>query len=136
MGKSLGFSVLCIVLLGGCSTKRPVLYPNNHLQEVGAVQADRDIEECYTLAERYLKSKAGKQAVESTAKSGTVGAAAGAAGGAVYGNAGKGAAAGAATGAAAGATRSLLRVRDPSPVFMNYVNHCLRDKGYQPIGWE
>ena len=132
MGKSLGFSVLCIVLLGGCSTKRPVLYPNNHLQEVGTVQADRDIEECYTLAERYLKSKAGKQAVESAAKSGTVGAAAGAAGGAVYGNAGKGAAAG----AAAGATRSLLRVRDPSPVFMNYVNHCLRDKGYQPIGWE
>jgi hypothetical protein len=132
MGKSVVYSVLCIVLLGGCSTKRPVLYPNSHLQEVGTVQADRDIGECYTLAEGYLKSKAGKQAVESAAKSGTVGAAAGAAGGAVYGHAGKGAAAG----AAAGATRSLLRVRDPSPVFMNYVNHCLRDKGYQPIGWE
>jgi hypothetical protein len=136
MAKSLWLSVLCIVLLGGCSTKRPVLYPNSHLQEVGTVQADRDIGECYTLAEGYLTSKAGKQAVESAAKSGTVGAAAGAAGGAVYSNAGKGAAAGAATGAAAGATRSLLRVRDPSPVFMNYVNHCLRDKGYQPIGWE
>ena len=113
MGKSLGFSVLCMVLLGGCSTKQPVLYPNNHLQKVGTVQAERDIEECYTLAARYLKSKSGKQAVESAAKSGTVGAA-----------------------AAAGATRSLLRVRDPSPVFMNYVNNCLRDKGYQTIGWE
>ncbi len=133
MSKSLTFSFLCVLLLGGCSTKRPMLYPNNHLKEVGTVQADRDIEECYSLAKRYLKSQSEKEVVENTVKSGAVGAAAG---GAVYGHAGKGAAAGAATGAAAGATRSLLRVRDPSPVFMNYVNHCLMDKGYQPIGWE
>jgi hypothetical protein len=136
MKHAITFSILGILVWGGCSTKRPVLYPNKHLETVGSAQANRDIEECYTLAENYLKSKAGEKAVESTLKSSTVGAAAGAAGGAVYGHAGRGAGAGAAAGAAASATRSLLRVKDPSPVFMNYVNHCLRNKGYEPIGWE
>lgn len=132
MSRSLVFSAFVVLLVVGCSTKRPVLYPNTHLKEVGQEQADRDTQECYSLAKQYLKSQSGNQAVEDSVKSGTVGAAAGAAGGAVYGHAGKGAAAG----AAASATRSLLRVRDPSPLFMNYVNQCLREKGYQPIGWE
>jgi uncharacterized membrane protein len=73
-----------------------------------------------------------KQTVESS----VVGAATGAAAGSMFGNAGRGAAAGAAAGAASTVTHALFRVKDPDPVFMNYVNRCLSDRGYQLIGWE
>jgi hypothetical protein len=116
MKQTLTVSIFCALLLGGCSSKRPILYPNKHLDTVGVAQANKDIEECYDLAESYLKSKKGSKAVEDTVKKSTVGAAAGAAGGSIYGHAGRGAAAGAAADAAASATRSLLRVRNPSPV--------------------
>ena len=65
------------------------------------------------------------------------------------GSAVEGAATGAATsatigaaagGGAAGATRGLIRGlfgnRGPSAVYKNFVNHCLREKGYDPIGWD
>ena len=38
--------VMFVLSLAGCSTARPILYPNAHLQSVGQVAADRDIEEC------------------------------------------------------------------------------------------
>ena len=46
-------------------------------------------------------------------------------------------AAGAAGGVAAGIVRSLFAGRDnsPTPVYRNYVNRCLADQGYQPVGW-
>ena len=47
-------------------------------------------------------------------------------------------------GAAGGATAGLLgtmfgwmfRRSEPDPVYRNFVETCLRDKGYQPIGWQ
>jgi hypothetical protein len=45
---------------------------------------------------------------------------------------------GAATGAAAGFTGTVLRGssgRRVDPVFANFVERCLRERGYEPIGW-
>jgi hypothetical protein len=56
--------------------------------------------------------------------------------GSVTGNLGRGAAMGAAGGAVAGVIRGASRASRPSPVFKNFVNRCLREKGYDPIGWE
>jgi hypothetical protein len=28
-----------------------------------------------------------------------------------------------------------LKSGDPDPVFKNFVNRCLKEKGYDPIGW-
>jgi hypothetical protein len=131
------FLIISMLIAGGCSTtKSPILYPNEHLNTVGAAQADRDIEECCRLAESYLKSKKAKEMAKGAVESSVVGAASGAAAGSVFGHAGRGAGAGAAAGAAASVTHSLFRVKDPDPVFMNFVNRCLSEKGYQPIGWE
>ncbi len=130
------FLLLGVMALVGCSSKRPVLYPNHHLQTVGMAQANRDIEDCYNKAQLYLKSTSNGNIAGDAVKGGAVGAAAGGAAGAVWGDAGRGAGAGAAAGAAAGVTRGLLKVRDPSPLFMSFVNRCLREKGYDPIGWE
>ena len=134
--------------LAACASQRPILYPNQHLQRVGNVAADQDINECMQRAEEYVSSGAGREALEQAAVGGgtvaAIGAAAGAAGGAVWGRAGTGAgtgaAVGAAGGAAAGVTRGIIhgltRKQSPSPVYKTFVNRCLREKNYDPIGWQ
>ena len=128
--------ILICLLVAGCSVKRPVLYPNAKLQKVGQSQAQLDIDVCRRMAEAYLTSHPGKEIAADAAKSGVVGAATGAAVGAVYSGAGRGAAAGAAAGVVGSTANGMFRTREPSPTFMNFVNRCLQEKGYEPIGWE
>jgi hypothetical protein len=113
-----------------------VLYPNEHLSTVGYAMAERDIEDCKSLASSYKSSGQASRIARDTAIGGGTGAAVGAAAGAVTGNAGKGAAAGAAGGATAGFLRRILYPGGPSAVYKNYVNTCLADRGYRVIGWE
>jgi outer membrane lipoprotein SlyB len=119
---------LNVVVIAGCASQRPVLYPNQHVRNVGSGTADRDIDECMRRAEAYVSSNgqvgsAVEGAATGAATSATIGAAAGAAGG-----------------GAAGATRGLIHGlfgnRGPSAVYKNFVNRCLREKGYDPIGWD
>jgi OmpA family protein len=75
----------------------------------------------------------------STAIGAGTGAAIGAVGGAVTGNAGEGAAVGAATGGTAGLLSGIFgafRSSQPDPVYANFVDRCLRERGYDPIGWK
>lgn len=134
-----------LLSVSACGAQRPVLYPNERWKQAGSQVADGDIEECMERAESYLASGGGAATVAESATTGggtgaAVGAAGGAAGGAVVGRAGRGAAVGAAGGGAAGFTRGLFRglfkSREPSPIYKNFVNRCLRDKGYEPIGWK
>lgn len=134
-----------LLLVAGCASQRPVLYPNEQLERVGSETANRDVDECMRRADEYLASNGHTGGVlagaaKGAAASAAVGTAAGGAGGAVVGRAGTGAAVGAAGGSAAGATRGLLQglvgKQGPSPVYKNFVFRCLREKGYSPIGWE
>ena len=123
-------------LLLACATERPVLYPNSHLYAVGQNTAERDIDQCMQMARNYNADDGrGERVAHDTAGGAAVGGAAGAAAGAVWGNPGRGAAAGAAGGAAAAMTRSILDSGRPQPVFQGFVEKCLKDKGYVPIGW-
>ncbi|MBM4311551.1 MAG: cell envelope biogenesis protein OmpA [Deltaproteobacteria bacterium] len=134
--KTIYMLVVCLVVAGCSKSVRPVLYPNAHLNAVGQEQAQRDIAQCGELADAYVKNAPARDAAKDTAVGGTIGAATGAAAGAVWGHAGRGAAAGAAGGVTAGAMRGIFRAKDPSPVYKNFVNRCLREKGYDPIGWQ
>ena len=134
-----------VLSLWGCSASKPTLYPNEHYQTVGAAGADADIADCEAKADQYVKSggQGGQRAVEAARNTGVgaaVGAAGGAVGGAIYGNAGEGAAAGAAGGAAAGLLGTMFgwmfQGSQPDPVYRTFVETCLHDKGYQPIGWQ
>jgi outer membrane lipoprotein SlyB len=128
----------------GCASRRPVLYPNEQLQRVGTAAAERDIDDCMRRAEAFTststdKSQAAKDVAGTTAVGGASGAAIGAVGGAVTGNAGQGAAVGAATGATAGFLHGMFGVfkpREPSPIYASFVDRCLRERGYDPIGWQ
>jgi hypothetical protein len=52
-----------------------------------------------------------------------------------YHDVGNRAAAGAAAGAAVGLIRGGVRASEPSSVFKGYVNRCLRERGYDVVGW-
>lgn len=136
-----GLLAVCIaVSLAACSVPKPILYPNHHLQTVGKEAAEEDIADCRKMAEEAgaapSKGKGG-QVAGSTAVGAGTGAAGGAIGGAVVGVPGTGAAIGAASGATVGFLRGLFGgSRKPSDAHMNFVNRCLEERGYQPVGWE
>ena len=142
MSGHLGKVLLMIGLLAlaGCAAAaRPVLYPNAHLNDVGQAQADADIAACRQLAASAGASGGagqGEQAARSGVIGGAIGGATGAAGGAILGRPGTGAAVGAATGATAGFMRSLFRRSEPSQAYRGFVDRCLRERGYDSVGWE
>jgi outer membrane lipoprotein SlyB len=53
----------------------------------------------------------------------------------VVGSAGSGSAIGAASGATAGLLHWLFSKPQRSPAFENFVNRCLQERGYEPVGW-
>ena len=132
--------VVLVVSVTACSTSRPILYPNAHLQSVGQVVADRDIEECESTAKTAgLDRQTGGtgELATGTAVGAGVGAAGGAVGGAISGGAGIGAAIGAATGAVVGLLGSIIGHRSaPSAAYTDFVDRCLREKGYEPTSWQ
>ena len=130
---------LVMIAVGCAHSQSPVLYPNAKLKEAGKAQADAEISACRSLADDYVSSggATAKEIGKDTAAGGVGGAAVGAVAGAVSGGgAGRGAAIGAATGATAGAVHGAVKSAGPSPIYKNFVDHCLRDKGYQVIGWQ
>lgn len=131
------YVVFGLCLLTACASKGPVLYPNAHYKSVGREVADHDIEECMQLATRsgVENDQAGKIAKQ-TAGGAAVGAAAAGAWGLVRGDAGSRAAAGAAAGGATGLVSGALRSGDPDPIYRNFVQRCLRERGFDVIGWQ
>ena len=137
--------ILSVTLVAaGCAARRPVLYPNEQFNKVGDATAQRDIDDCLQRASQYVKSggqsaQTAKTVGERAAVGGGVGAASGAVGGAIAGNPGEGAAIGAASGATAGILTGIWdswKTQEVDPVYANFVDRCLRERGYEPIGWK
>jgi outer membrane lipoprotein SlyB len=128
--------LIIAVILAGCGTARPVLYPNTQVQQAGEVRAQQDIDECTRKAETYVKDNPAGDVAKSTATGAIVGAAVGAAVGAITGDFGQGLAIGASSGGIWGFFGGLFQAAEPSPVHKQFVERCLREKGYEPIGWK
>ncbi len=127
---------IAAVLIAACA-KRPVLYPNYTFQEVGPEVAQADVDYCIAYAEEQdLGSNAGAEVAKKTATGAAVGGATGAVVGAITGGAGRGAAIGAAAGGVSNFMRGLFTAKDPDPVTKRFVERCLREAGYEPIGWK
>jgi hypothetical protein len=130
-------SAIVFCCLACAETKHPILTPNEHLQEMTADAVQRDIDECMRLAKEAGPGAArGKQIVGQTAGGTAVGAAAGAVAGAISGGPGLGAAAGAAGGATAGLLHGLFGSSGLDSGQEHYAEDCLRQKGYNTIGWQ
>jgi len=126
------------LLLGGagCATQRPVLYPNAKYNQVGPEVAQRDVDDCIRLAEQHgVTHDSGGKVVRGGATGAVIGGAAGAGAGAVRGSVGHDAGVGAAAGAAAGVARGAIQSGEPGSVYKGFVQRCLRERGYDVIGW-
>jgi hypothetical protein len=125
-------------LMAGCATQKPVLYPNAKYQQGGKEAAQRAIEECDRFARESGTAPGGG---DRTVRQGATGAAVGGATGAVAGAIGRrnvldSAAAGAAVGGTAGAVHGATRSDEPNPVYKGFMDRCLRERGYEVIGWQ
>ncbi len=131
--------VLMILSMVGC-TNRPVLYPNDQFEQNGRQAAENTIEQCEELASESGISNVqykSKRTATHGAKGAALGAVSGAIGGAISGGGvGIGAVIGAASGAAVGIVSGLVSSNKPSPTYQQFVNSCLKEHGYDVIGWE
>ncbi|MDJ0865738.1 MAG: hypothetical protein QNK03_06495 [Myxococcota bacterium] len=125
------------LLLAGCRKPHVVFYRNSYYEKMGHEQAQADFRACLAEAEA-AGTEAGKAAeVARQAGEGAVtGAAVGGVVGSIRGRPGQSAAAGAAGAATFAIVRGALRWRDLNPVTRRYVEICLRNQGYQPVGWK
>jgi uncharacterized protein YcfJ len=130
-------AILVVIAAAGCATQRPVLYPNAKLKQVGNEAAQHDIDACIQLAkESGVEHSGGEKVARRGVGGAIVGGAVGAGVGAVRGDIGRSAAAGAAGGAAGGAASGAIHSGEPDSVYKGFVQRCLRERGYDVIGWK
>ena len=132
------FALILVFQWVACASPKSVLYPNEHLQEVGEKASQEDIESCMALAdEADLGSNQAAEAAKHTAGGAVVGSASGAVGGAISGGgAGTGALVGLGVGSVVGFFSWMFGSKKPEPVYVNYVNLCLGERGYRTVGWK
>jgi outer membrane lipoprotein SlyB len=130
-GVVLALSALLALYLSACGASRPVVYGGGEVSRAA-------IDDCERLARQ---AGAGGGAAGKIGRDTAIGAAAGGAATGIYGavrgypDAGERAVAGAAAGAAVGLIRGAVRTSEPTPTFKAYVNRCLRERGYDVVGW-
>ena len=138
-GSYLAAMALSTALLVACSTPatHPILYPNAKYNSVGETEAQTDVEQCMQMASNHgVKTTADSKVLESSAKSAAVGGASAGAWGAVRGDWEEHLLAGAAAGAAGGAVNGIINSNQANPVYKNFTQKCLRDQGYDVVGWK
>jgi uncharacterized protein YcfJ len=138
---SLGVALLsaCAATGPASSSARPVFYPNPTLNRVGNAQAQADSDQCMGSARSAgLTPEEKDNAVErGAAKGAAVGGVVGAVGALVRGHPARALESGAVcavVGGSAGAVAGSFNEK-PSSTYRHYVQRCLKDKGYDVIGW-
>jgi hypothetical protein len=143
MNKASKVALVCLyaaalLLLSGCSSPRPVLYPNKHYQQAGSEQATRDIDDAIKAADErnMTHSNDGKEAVRTSVNSGVSAGTVVGAGAAAGGGIGGGTVVSAAGAGASGLVQWMFNHGQPDPLFRGFVETYLKNKGYQVIGWQ
>ena len=139
--------LLWALVVAGCATTgaaspsaKPVFYPNAKLKQVGQPQADADAQACEQLARNagLTPQEQDNAVLHDAAKGASIGGAAGAVGALVSGRGPGGVVnnglAGAAVGGSVGAVNGAFQSK-PSQTYRHFVQRCLKDKGYDVIGW-
>jgi len=124
--------------LAACATQQPVLYPNAKYKQAGKEAAQREIDACDRLArDSGALPRGGDKVLSQGATGAVVGGAAAAVAGAIGGrNVLDSAAAGAAVGGTAGAVHGATQSGEPDSVYKGFMERCLRERGYEVIGWQ
>jgi uncharacterized protein YcfJ len=123
------YLTIAVLLITGCAggSYQPVLYPNDYYQKVGTAQVQKDIAECRSRAEQAIASDPAGKVAQQTFKGGASGAVMGAVTGDPFGGV---------TGAAGGLIQGLADSSEPDPLLKGYMERCLKEKGYDVLGWK
>ncbi len=135
-----------VALLAGCATTqappaRPQLYPNAAYDRIGASAANAEVDACLAKAQASGLTPMAQShaAAQGAASGGVMGGVAGVVGGLVTGhgleNSLKQGVASAAVGGAVGAAGGAMRPNQPNPLYRNFVQRCISEKGLESIGW-
>lgn len=139
--------IALFLLLTGCAatgpgspSAKPVLYPNATLTRVGEAQAKAEADGCMARASQagltpdQKNNEIGRRAGEGAATAGV----ASAVGALITGRSSdvlRAGAAGVAIGGSAGAVSGAFHNDKASPVYRQFVQRCLQEKGFDVIGW-
>jgi len=139
---SLCLPSLAVALLAGCATPvaQPAFYPNAHYQQVGPAQAQVDADTCAQLAQQSQVGAVNRIDAEHSAATGAAGVATAGLVGSVLSGAHshdlKNIAIGAvAVGAGGAAATTAGQSVSGSPLYRQFVQQCLAERGYHVIGW-
>ena len=129
-------SVLALVLALCACAPKPVLYPNEKYNATPHEQVQADIADCRAKAKDFVKTHKAEIVAAHTGTGAAFGALMGLVFGAFTGNYGRAVAEGAALGGASGAVHGGVQAATPDAVERRFVDICLSNLGYQPIGWK
>lgn len=132
------FLLFLVPALAWADSLKPILYPNEHLKEMGIKRAQADIEECMRMAQEYgvnpeIDDEIAREAVQDAAVAAVAGATIAAI---LGGNPGESAAISAVGASISTYSRGNLQRNAPGWVFRRFVERCLLEKGYETIGWQ
>ena len=134
------FLASCAATGPGSPSAKPVLYPNATLNRVGEAQGRAESDACMAralqsgLTADQKTNEVGRRAGEGAATAGV----ASAVGALITGRSSdvlRAGAAGAAIGGSAGAVSGAFHNDRVSPVYRQFVQRCLSEKGFDVIGW-
>ena len=137
---SVSFVVGCASTGPASPSAKPVLYPNATLSRVGEAQGRAEVDACVAralqagLTADQNNNEVGRRAGEGAATAGV----ASAVGALITGRGSdvlRAGAAGAAIGGSAGAVSGAFNGSQPNPVYRQFVQRCLSEKGFDVIGW-
>ena len=138
---SVCFLVIMCFLLSGCASlmvkETPDFYPNAKYHKTGSPAAEQAANECMALADRYVpEPPCYCDLLKDTLGGGVIGAGSGAIVGPImHEKVGRTTGAGAAVGSLLGLIYSVDRMNEHTPKYQRFVELCLRDKGYEVLGW-
>jgi hypothetical protein len=132
---------LLLINLVACAGPQPILKSNTQLQLYGKDTAEREAAVCGLKAERSglhhgtnRSGNAGAGAVLGIIGGAAVGASTGLIGGPT--GVALGAAAGGAVGGVLGLFAGTYKTLEPQQDYAAFVERCLKEKGYETIGWQ
>lgn len=127
---------LVAAVLTGCAGPQVVVYPDARVQSLPKETVQKDIDECTAKAKAFVKEHKGQLVAKRTGAGALFGAFLGVIFGAFTGDYGGAVAQGAAVGAAAGFAGGAVEANSPDGVHRRFVEYCLMEKGYKPMGWK
>ena len=129
-------AVLAASFLAACAAPQVKLYPDERFKSIPKETVDKDIKECDDRAKEFVQTNKGKIVAKRAGGGAVLGAFLGMIAGAFTGNFGRAIGEGAALGAAAGLAGGAIQANSPEGVHRRFVEDCLTEKGYRPIGWK